>query len=143
MLECLLIAPTAKNLQPVRVYVIEGEKNFAKLDELTKCRYGAPCVLAFTYNKDEDWKNSIESGFHSGEQDVSIVATHIMLRAQELGLGTTWINWYAPVAFERAFDIPVNESSVLLMCVGYAADDAHPARMHSETRPLDEMVRYL
>lgn len=29
------------------------------------------------------------------------------------------------------------------MCVGYAADDAHPARMHSETRPLDEMVRYL
>lgn len=143
LLECLLIAPTAKNLQPVRVYVIEGEKNFAKLDELTKCRYGAPCVLAFTYNKDEDWKNSIESGFHSGEQDVSIVATHIMLRAQELGLGTTWINWYAPVAFERAFDIPVNESSVLLMCVGYAADDAHPARMHSETRPLDEMVRYL
>ena len=96
LLECLLIAPTAKNLQPVRVYVIEGEKNLAKLDELTKCRYGAP-----------------------------------------------WINWYAPVAFERAFDIPVNESSVLLMCVGYAADDAHPARMHSETRPLDEMVRYL
>ena len=92
LLECLLIAPTAKNLQPVRVYVIEGEKNFAKLDELTKCRYGAPCVLAFTYNKDEDWKNSIESGFHSGEQDVSIVATHIMLRAQELGLGTTWVN---------------------------------------------------
>lgn len=40
LLECLLIAPTAKNLQPVRVYVIEGEKNLAKLDELTKCRYG-------------------------------------------------------------------------------------------------------
>ena len=69
LLECLLIAPAAKNLQPVRVYVIEGEKNLAKLDELTKCRYGAPCVLAFTYNKDEDWKNSIESGFHSGEQE--------------------------------------------------------------------------
>ena len=44
LLECLLIAPTAKNLQPVRVYVIEGEKNLAKLDELTKCRYGAPHV---------------------------------------------------------------------------------------------------
>lgn len=35
MLEMLLLAPTAKNQQPERVYVLQSEEILAKLDELT------------------------------------------------------------------------------------------------------------
>ncbi len=30
------------------------------------------------YDADEDWKNPLEEGIHAGQQDASIVATHIM-----------------------------------------------------------------
>lgn len=42
------IAPTAKNLQPQRIYVLQSTESLAKLDTLTHCRYGAKTVLLFT-----------------------------------------------------------------------------------------------
>lgn len=72
------IAPTAKNLQPQRIYVLQSEEALSKLDAQTHCRYGAKTVLLFTYDTDEEWKNPLEDSVHSGVEDVSIVATHMM-----------------------------------------------------------------
>ena len=143
ILEAGNIAPTAKNQQPQRIYVVEDPAMLAKLDELTPCRYNAPTVLIFTYNTDEEWKNPVEAGVHAGVEDVSIVATHILLQAAELGIGTTWCNMFGNTALEKAFGIPENEKSVLFMDLGYAAADAAPAPRHTEKRPLSETVRYL
>ena len=41
ILEAGRLAPTAKNLQEQKIYVIQSEENLAKLDKLTPCRYGA------------------------------------------------------------------------------------------------------
>ena len=79
ILEAGNVAPTAMNLQPQRIHVLQNPQKLAIIDKLTHCRYGAPVVLVFTYNKDEDWKNPKEEGVRSGVEDVSIVATHIML----------------------------------------------------------------
>ena len=143
ILEAGNIAPTAKNQQPQRIYVIEDAKMLAKLDTLTPCRYNAPTVLIFTYNTDEDWKNPNEEGIHAGIEDVSIVATHIMLQAAELGLGTTWCNMFGNTALEKAFDLPANERSVLFMDLGYPAEDAEPSPRHTEKKPLEATVKYL
>lgn len=64
------------------------------MDTLTPCRYNAGTVLLFTYNTEEEWKNPKEEGVHSEVEDASIVATHIMLQAAELGVDTTWINFF-------------------------------------------------
>ena len=143
VLEAALIAPTAKNQQPQRIYVIRSEEALAKLDELTHCRYGAKTVLLFTYNKDEDWKNPMENGVSSGVEDVSIVATHVMLRATELELNTTWCNLFANSQMVEAFGLPKDEESVLIMPIGYKAEDVVPAPMHDQTKSLDTMVKYL
>ena len=143
VLEAVLAAPTAKNQQPQRIYVLQSKESLAKLDELTHCRYGAQTVLLFAYNVDEDWKNPNEAGVHSGVQDVSIVATHVMLRATELGLHTTWCNMFANRKLEEAFGLPQNEKSVLIMPIGYKAEDSVPAPMHEQTKRLDSMVKYL
>ena len=47
------VAPTAKNNQPQRTYVIQSEDALAKARTLTPCTYKASTVLLFTYNKDE------------------------------------------------------------------------------------------
>ena len=97
ILQISLIAPTAKNQQPQRIYVLQSDEAFAKLDKLTRCRYGAATVLLFTYNEDEEWKNPLEQNVHSGVEDVSIVAAYVMLKAAELGLDTTWCNMFEKI----------------------------------------------
>ena len=143
ILEAGNIAPTAKNQQPQRIYVLQSEEAFQKLDGLTHCRYGAGTVLLFTYNVDEDWKNPLEEGVHSGVEDVSIVATHVMLRAAELGLDTCWCNYFANSKLEETFGLPGNEKAVLIMPVGYAAEDAKPTPLHETYKDLAATVKYL
>ena len=140
VLEAGNIAPTAKNLQPQRIHVLTKAEDLAKLDTVSPCRYGAPVVLIFTYNSDEEWKHPEEAGVHSGVEDVSIVATHIMLQATELGLGTTWVNMFRNSRLEKVFDLPANEKSVLIMPIGFPADNAKPSRMHTKKKPLDKTV---
>lgn len=142
ILEAGRIAPTAANFQPQRIYVVQSEEGLARIDQLTSCRYGAPVVLLFAYDSDADWKNALEEGVHSGVEDVSIVATHCMLEATELGLGTVWVNVFPNTRMEEAFGLPQNEKSVLIMPVGYKADDAQPSKMHSDRLPLSATVRY-
>ena len=105
--------------------------------------YAATPYELFTYDKEEDWKNALEEGVHSGEQDVSIVATHMMMQATDLGVGTLWINKFPNSETEKAFNLPASERSVLLMAVGYERDDCRPASLHTIRKPIEELVRYL
>lgn len=143
VLEAGNVAPTAKNLQPQRIYVLNSAEALEKVDGLTRCRFGAPVVLLIAYDADEDWKNPLEEGIHAGQQDASIVATHIMLAAAEAGLGTCWVNLFPNSQANEAFDLPESIVPVLLMPIGYAASDAKPSRLHDERKPLEETVTYV
>lgn len=143
ILEAGNVAPTGCNYQPQRIYVVQSEEKIAKLNELSKCIFGAKTVLLFTYNEDEDWKNPLENGVHSGVQDVSIVASHIMLEAWELGVGTCWVNYFANSRLEKELGLPENERAVLLMPMGYPSEDSTPLKLHEELKNIDETVRYI
>lgn len=143
ILEAGRLAPTAKNLQPQRIYVMQSEESLAKINELCPCIYGAKTVMLFTYDRDEDWKNALEDGVHSGQQDVSIVATHMMMQATDLGVGTLWINKFPNSETEKAFNLPKNERAVLLMAFGYMRDNCRPASLHTIRKPIEELVRII
>ncbi len=143
ILEAGRMAPTAKNQQPQKIYVLQSEDALKKLSALTHCAYGAKAVLLFTYDQEQDWKNPLEDGVHSGVEDVSIVATYIMLQAIELGIYTTWCNYFSNSELEKAFQLPENEKSVLIMPIGYKADKAEPAPAHTASKESDELVCYL
>jgi nitroreductase len=143
ILEAGRMAPTAKNQQPYKIYVVQSEKALKKLSMLKHCAYGAKTVLLFTYNREQDWKNPLEDGIHSGVEDVSIVATYIMLQAIELGIYTTWCNYFSNSELEKAFQLPENEKSVLIMPIGYKADGTEPAPAHTASKESGELVCYL
>lgn len=143
ILEAGNVAPTGCNYQPQRIYVVQSEEKISKLNEISKCIFGAKTVLVFTYNQDEDWKNPLEKGVHSGIQDVSIVASHIMLEAWELGVGTCWVNYFANSRLEKELGLPENERAVLLMPMGYPAEDSVPLKLHEESKSIDETVRFI
>ncbi|MBR2693266.1 MAG: nitroreductase family protein [Thermoguttaceae bacterium] len=143
VLEAARVAPTAKNLQPQRIYVIQSAEGLAKVDALTPCRFGAPTVLLFTNNTDEEWNNPLEASVRAGVEDVSIVATHAMLEAEDLGLGTCWVNYFPNTELEKAFGLPKNERSVLLMPIGYPASDAAPGPNHAASKKIEEFVKFI
>ncbi len=143
ILEAGRIAPTAKNDQPWRVYVLQSPGALEKIRAVTRCAFNAPVVLLFAYNTDEEWDNPLESGHRSGHQDVSIVATHMMLQAWELGIGSCWVNYFPNSQAEAAFGLPENEKCLLLMPLGYPAEGAAPSPRHGQKRPAEELIRYL
>ena len=143
VLEAASAAPTAKNQQPQRIYILQSKESLEKLDTLTHCRYGAGTVLLFTYNKDEDWQNPLENGIRSGIEDASISAAHAMLQAAELGLGTCWCNYFENSRLEKIFSLPENEKAVLIMPIGYAADSSKPAPAHWQRKEIKEIIRHL
>ena len=42
LLQAAQLSPTAKNSQPFRLCVVQSAEGLAKIDEATRCRYGAP-----------------------------------------------------------------------------------------------------
>ncbi len=143
ILEMNNYAPSAKNLQPQHIYVLKSKESLEKLDHYTHVRHNAPIVFMFSYNKDEDWKNPLEEGIHSGVEDVSIVATYMMLKATELGLDTLWCNMFRNKEIKYAFHIPSHEELVLIMPLGYKEKEIKPSIMHYEHKNIDEIVEVL
>ncbi|MCR5794952.1 MAG: nitroreductase family protein [Solobacterium sp.] len=140
VLEAGNIAPTGHNNQPQRIYILKSEEALRKVRELTRCAFNAPAVLLFAYDEDEQWHNPFEEGIASGQQDVSIVACHMMLKAWDLGLGTCWVNYFPNSAVHDTFGLPEKEKAVLLMPIGYPADDSRPAPLHSAVKETAETV---
>ncbi len=142
ILQAAQLAPTAKNLQPFHIYVVQSKEGMEKMRTLTPCHYGAPVVLIFTKNTQEEWHHP-QAEVTSGVEDVSIAATHTMLAACEQGLGSCWLNFFIPQEVAQAYDLPAHEIPVVLMPVGYAAADCAPADRHTLRKELQNLVTYL
>ena len=134
-------APTGCNYQPQRILVLNTEESISKLKDCTKCHFNAPTAILVCHNKDESWVRKYD-GALSSPVDAAIVATHIMLAAQNEGVGTCWVMRFNPAAMRESFNIPDSVEPVALLVMGYPSDDAKPLDMHFITRPIDQTVFY-
>ena len=135
------IAPTGCNYQPQRILVINTDESAQKLKGCTKCHFDAPTALLVCYNRDETWTRPYD-GAISAPVDASIVATHMMLAAHDIGVGVCWVMHFDPVAMKTEFNIPDNIEPVALLVMGYPASDAKPLKLHSQYRDIGETVVY-
>lgn len=141
ILEAGHVAPTGCNYQPQRILVLNSDNAVEKLKKCTKYHFNSKTALLVCYDKTECWKRKYD-GKTCGEVDASIVCTHMMLRAFELGVGSTWVMSFDPEATRREFNIPENIEPVSYLVMGYPAEDAKPMHLHSEYRPLEEVIVY-
>jgi nitroreductase len=82
-------------------------------------------------------------GKPSGEIDAAIVATHMMLEAWELGIGSTWIMHFIPDAVKIEFNLSENIIPVCILVMGYPAQEAAPSVLHSRKKDLKDIVTIL
>lgn len=141
ILEAGRVAPTAANFQPQHMIVVKSQEG---LDKLKKCSnvYGAPLAIIICGDHSMSWKRRFD-GKDSLDVDVSIVTTHMMLQATELGLGTVWIGSFDPVIIKREFNISENIEAIDLLLIGYPDGEiASPNRHDIGRKPLGDMVHY-
>ena len=140
ILEAGRLAPTGCNYQPQRILVIQGE-NLARFEGCSPCRYGAPVVLAVCYDKTVSWKS--RTGRDIGDVDGTIVLTHMMYQAQELGIGSLIVGMYKEPLLRERFHIPENYEIVCLLMLGYPEEGCEPhPQLHFQRKALEETVFY-
>lgn len=148
ILEAGRVAPTAKNLQEQHVYVVQSAEALAIVDKHTPCRYGAPTVLVVAFDKTNVYTYPTSKGpetdhRQSGVEDAAIVATHMMLAAANEGVDSCWLNCVHIDDLRKELNLPENEDILMLLDLGYAAEDAKPLSNHFSRKPLSETVSYL
>ena len=142
ILEAGRVAPTARNQQEQRIYVIQSPEALAKVDAVTPCRYGAPTVLVVAFDKNNVFTYPGEKR-DSGVEDATIVATHMILAAADEGVNSCWINYFDPEKVAAELGLPENEEVLMIMDLGYAAEGVKPLAGHTKRKELTETVCYL
>ena len=135
-------APTAHNFQPQRIFVLRSPEALEKADACMGSHFHPPVLVAVAYDPAVSWKRETDGTDH-GEIDAAIAATQMMLQAADLGLGTTYVGMFEPEKLLAAFPEMAGTMPIALLPLGYPAEGAHPARLHSDRRPVEELVKYL
>ena len=94
-------APTAHNLQPQRIFVIQSPEALEKADACMGSHFHPPVILAVAYDPAAAWVRE-DDGKNHGEIDAAIAVTQMMLQAADLGLGTTYIGMFDPEKLRAA-----------------------------------------
>ena len=138
MLEAARLAPSACNKQPWRFAVVESEElrmrliNKAFLAGIPmKWAVNAGAIISLGMEKSAITHKIAPkiSGVDYPLLDLGIAGEHLVLQAEELGLGTCWIGWIKPKQVRRIVGWPRTLEPVSLITVGW------PASKDRKTRP--------
>ena len=139
ILEAGRLAPSAKNLQPTRIWVVKSEDALARLRTVHPC-YGAPVVLIVGCRNEEAWIRESD-GVNAAKTDAAIVLTHLMLTATDAGLANMWIWDFDPRKVREVLPETREHGIYALLAIGHPAKDAgEPTDLHTDRKSLEELV---
>lgn len=136
-----IVAPTAVNKQPFKIFWMESDEAKEKIKKVTKFTFGADTFLLVVADAKEGWVRKYdESKF--ADVDAAIVATHMMLAIEDLGLATTWVGCFdAPLLKELCPELK-DYDLIAIFPIGYAAEDGgEPSERHYQRKEWDELVK--
>jgi nitroreductase len=140
VLKAARLAPTAANMQPFQIIIINTEN---KQEDLLKIYNKAwfvqpPIVLCACSVPDQAWVRHSYDNENYAIVDVSIVVDHITLQAADLGLGTCWIAAFDPQATRELLKLPDEVVPIIFTPLGYPLDEP----LEKTRKPLSDLIRY-
>lgn len=120
ILEAGRIALSAANRQPWKFLVISSP---GMLEKVRPCYHrdwfrDAPVILVIVGLKDQAWTRSFD-GYNSVETDAAIAMTHMILAAENEGVGACWIANYDPEELRKALGMTGNREIFGITPLGY------------------------
>ena len=139
ILEAGRIAPTAVNKQPVHVWAVSCPETLEAIKGVTRSNYGAPLILVVGCRPADAWVRRYD-GKNGAEVDASIVATYLMLAAENEGLATLWVGSFDPVLLKSILPGTDGYELVAMINVGYPSEGSAPSAMHGSRVAMEEFV---
>lgn len=141
LLSTVSLAPTACNLQPVKVMVINDVGLLKKLNETSRFCFNAKTVLIVMHDKNISWHRRRDNKDH-GIIDSSIAATYLMQSCYALGLATTYVSSFNDELCHQLLDIPNNYEINCYLPIGYKEDNDIPSDFHFDKKEFSEIVSF-
>lgn len=137
------LALSAANRQPWKFLLISSP---GMLEKVRGC-YGrewfhdAPHIIVVVGLRDQSWTRSFD-GYNFVETDAAIAMTHIIMAAENEGVGACWIANYDPVKLGETLDLNRNEEVFGITPLGYPRPDFRKSGIRKR-KTYDEVVRIL
>ncbi len=137
------LAPSACNLQPYKFLVISSPEMLEKVKECYQRDWfrDAPHILVVVGSRDKSWERSYD-GYNSIETDVAIAMTHIILAAENEGIGTCWVAAYNPRILREALNLGESELVFGITPLGYPKPGFKKKGVKNR-KPMNEIVLFL
>ncbi len=135
-------APTAVNTQPFKIFWMESEQAKENLRQVCNYTFGANTFLLVGYKEDKGWVRSFDQR-NFADIDAGIVATHMMLEIEDLGLSTTWVGCFDAPRLQEMYPELQEYHLIALFPIGYAAQGAAPSERHFKRKAFEEIVEVL
>jgi len=137
------LAPSACNIQPYKFLVISSSE---KLKQVRACYNRdwfkeAPHILIVIGLQNQAWNRNYD-GYNSIESDVAIALTHIILAAENEGIGTCWIAAYNPVILKEALNINKTQLIFGITPLGYPKP-GFIKTLNKKRKSLEDIVEFL
>ena len=139
ILEAGRIAPTAVNKQPVHLWAISDPGTLEAIKGVTRSNYGAPLIIVVGCRPTDAWVRRYD-GKNGAEVDASIVATYLMLAAENEGLATLWVGSFDPALLRGILPGADGYELVAMINVGYPAPESQPSPMHGARKAMDDFL---
>jgi nitroreductase len=142
ILEAGRIAPSAVNRQPWRFLLASSAEMLSKLRPAYDKPWfrDAPHILAVTGKRAEAWNS--RSGHNSLEIDLTIAMDHMILAAENEGVGTCWLAAYDPEILRKALGLAEDELVFCITPLGYPRQ-GWERKTERPRKALSEVVKYL
>ncbi len=137
ILQAAQIAPTAANLQPIKLIVVQDEENIKKLSKGANT-YNAPLAIIVCADHNKVWTRPFDNK-KTCDIDASIITDHMMLEATDLNLGSVWICYFKPDIIKTEFSLPDNLEPINILAIGYSANEEPQIKTRI---PIDKFVSY-
>lgn len=139
VLQAAIMAPTAANRQPFRLFVIDTKAHRQQLEKLYHRSWfvQAPLVIGIAAVTDEAWVR--RDGKNYAEVDATIAMDHLILQAADLGLGTCWVAAFDPEVARSLLSLPDNWEPIAFTPLGFPADEPRQKKRRGQA----ELVTWL
>jgi len=137
------LAPSACNYQPWKFLVISSPEMLEKVKGCYRRDWlkDAPNILVMIGLKNQAWNRSYD-GYNSIETDVAIAMTHIILAAENEGVGTCWIAAYDPSLLNEVINPGAGEMIFGITPLGYPKP-GFKKTFAKKRKSLKEIVEFL
>lgn len=137
-----MVAPTAVNTQPFKIFWLNSERAKADVRQVCNYTFGADTFLVVGYKEEGGWIRSFDQR-NFADIDAGIVATHMMLEIEDLGLNTTWVGHFDAPRLQELHPEMKEYHLIALFPIGYAAENAEPSPRHFKRKSTEEIVEIL